>query len=56
MKLNAGSGDDALRVKFCVLLVEQRLRSGAAGASEVSVTEAPAVYCHHADRLYVCMG
>lgn len=38
-----------------LLLVENRLLSGAAGASEVSVTEPPAVYCHHADRLYVCI-
>lgn len=38
-----------------LLLVDHRLWSGAAGASKVSVTEAPAVYCHHADRLYVCI-
>lgn len=38
-----------------LLLVEHRLLSGAAGAIEVSVTEAPAVYGHHADRLYVCI-
>lgn len=35
------------------LLVEHRFRSGVAVASELSVTEAPAVYCHHVDRLCV---
>lgn len=43
------------RSNFVLLLVEHRVLSGAAGASEVSVTEAPAVYCHRADGLYVCI-